>query len=202
MPNRENEALRDVYVDDTFFMTLPALLLAQENMGLGDVLDDEALERLTTAAKLIPAREKAYRYLEYGDLSRAKMMEKLTAAEIEPQIAELVCDRLEEQGFLDDTRLAERMAERFANGKHWGPKRILPEMLRRGIPMDLARAAIEELDLDYSGSIAYYLTTKYRRVDLTDRRERNKVFQGLVRYGFEFDDINRVLSEWTEENTW
>lgn len=199
VPNEKNEALRDVYVDDHFFMTLPALLLAQECLGVGDLLDDAALEAMTTAAKLLPAKEKAYRCLEYGDLSRGRLIEKLTDAGFEAEIASLACDHLERQGFIDDQRLAARLTDRFAKGKRWGPRRMLPELLRRGIPMELAREAIEGLEFDYTESVRYYLETKYRRADLTDRRERSKVCQGLQRYGFDFEDINAVLSERTEE---
>ena len=188
-PNEKDPAKRDLFVDDAFYITLPLELVLQQDLYVGAPFGDAEVEALTLAAELIPAREKAYQYLGYGDLSRKKLYEKLTRFGIRPEVAEAACDGMEERGFLDDHRLAKSMAERFAEGKHWGPRRILPELLQRGIPMELAREAVEGLETDFSDSVRYHLTTKYRGYDLTDRKVRQKVVQGLLRLGFDYDMI-------------
>lgn len=199
VPHAENAGLRDLFVDGAFYCTVPAALLMQQGLGVGDCFDEQALESLTFAAKLIPAKEKAYQYLEYGDLSRKKLYTKLVQYGIEEPVAEAACSLMEEQGFIDDGRLAESMAHRFAGAKRWGPRRILPEMVQRGIPPELAKEAVAMLDWDYTESIRHYLETKYRRADLSDRKERARVCQGLQRLGFEFEDINSVIIQFTEE---
>jgi SOS response regulatory protein OraA/RecX len=195
VPNGDDPAKRDVYVDGSFYITMPLELLLQQDLGVGDPFGEEEVEALTFAAKLIPAKEKAYQYLGYGDLSRKKLMEKLTRFGIEPPVAQAACDLMEEQGFVNDERLAHRLAVRFAETKRWGPRRILPELLQRGIPADLAKEAVAELPVDYTESVAYYLQTKYRTGNLADRKERQRVTQGLMRLGFDYEDIRSALLE-------
>ena len=77
VPNGDDPAKRDVYVDGSFYITMPLELLLQQELGVGDPFGEEEVEALTFAAQLIPAKEKAYQYLGYGDLSRKKLMEKL-----------------------------------------------------------------------------------------------------------------------------
>ncbi len=198
LPNPENPAKRDIFVDGAFYITLPLDLLFLQDLGVGDPFGEEEVEALTFAAQLIPAKEKAYQYLGYGDLSRKKLLEKLTRYGIEPAVAEAACNYMEEQGFIDDQRLAHRLAVRFAQSKRWGPRRILPELLQRGIPLEQAKDAVAEMEVDYTQSVQYYLDTKYRNYNLTDRKELQKVTQGLQRLGFDFDDIRSVINNYDD----
>lgn len=188
-PHAEDPAKRDLYVDGAFYITLPLELVLQQDLYVGAPFGEQEIEALTLAAELIPAKEKAYQYLGYGDLSRKRLYEKLTRFGIRPEVAEAACDAMEERGFIDDERLAHRMAAQFAESKYWGPRRILPELLQRGIPMELAREAVDGLETDFTDSVRHHLATKYRGYDLQDRKIRQKVIQGLLRLGFDYDDI-------------
>lgn len=81
LPHAENAGLRDLFVDGAFYCTVPAALLMQQGLAVGDCFDEQALESLTFAAKLIPAKEKAYQYLEYGDLSRKSFIQSWCSME-------------------------------------------------------------------------------------------------------------------------
>ena len=187
--HKEDPAKRDLYVDGAFYITLPLELVLQQDLYVGAPFGEEEVEALTFAAELIPAREKAYQYLGYGDLSRKRLYEKLTRFGIRAEVAEATCDQMEERGFVDDSKLALRLAVRFAEGKYWGPRRILPELLQRGIPMEVAREAVDALEVDFTESVRHHLETKYRNYDLKDRKVRQKVVQGLLRLGFDYEDI-------------
>jgi len=197
-PNPQQPGYRDLYVDGEFYQTLPLELVAGQDLYVGAPFGEEEQAALLLAAQLIPAKEKAYQYLSYGDLSRKKLYEKLTRFGIEPQVAEAACNKMEEQGFINDRRLAESLARRYAEGKRWGPRRILPELIQKGLPGELAKEAVEELDTDFLQSAVYHLSTKYRGRDLSDRKEVQKVIQGLVRLGFDYDTVRSALYELTE----
>lgn len=187
-----------MYLDGEFYITLPTELVLQQGLQVGMPFGDEELDTLTFAAQLIPAKEKAYRFLDYGDLSRRKLAEKLVQSGFSPDVAEAACNKMEEQGFLDDERLALRWARRFAESKYWGPRRILPELLQRGFSCETAREALDRLGTDWCDSIRHHLETKYRSYDLSDRKQLQKVSQGLQRYGFDFEDIRSVINEYDD----
>ena len=174
-------------------MTFPLELLIAQDIHCGNPFGEEEQDALLLAVKLIPATEKAYQYLGYGDLSRKKLYEKLTRFGIEPQVAEATCDKMEQKGFIDDEALAHKLAERYAAAKRWGPRRILPEIIQKGIDAALAKEAVETLETDFSASARYHMETKYRRCKLADRKERDRAFQGLVRLGFDFETAREAL---------
>lgn len=199
LPNEEDPSKRDLYIDGAFYLTVPYLFLLEQDLHVGDPFGEEEEERLLMAAQLTLSKEKAYQYLSYGDLSRKKLYEKLTRFGIESKVAERTCAILEEQDLINDERLAEHLAERLYEGKHYGPKRILPELCQKGIPAELAKKAIEHLEREDGRHLAYWMEKKYRSFNLSDPKERNKVFQGLCRYGFAFDEINHILFEFSED---
>ncbi|MBR4086922.1 MAG: regulatory protein RecX [Clostridia bacterium] len=194
IPNQKDPAKRDLFVDGEFYMTFPLELLMAQDLHCGDPFGEEEQDALLLAVKLIPATEKAYQYLGYGDLSRKKLFEKLTRFGIEPQVADATCDKMEQKGFIDDEALAYKLAEKYAVAKHWGPRRILPEIIQKGIEPALAKEAVDALETDFSESARYHMETKYRRIDRADRKERDRAFQGLLRLGFDFETAREALN--------
>ena len=194
IPNPKDPAKRDLFVDGEFYMTFPLELLIAQDLHCGDPFGEEEQDALLLAVNLIPAMEKAYQYLGYGDLSRKKLFEKLTRFGIDPEVADAACDKMEQKGFIDDEALAYKLAEKFAQSKRWGPRRILPEIIQKGIDGDLAREAVDALETDFLASAQYHLQTKYRRLDFSDRKERDRAFQGLVRLGFDFETAREALN--------
>lgn len=200
LQNAEDPSKRDVYIDGEFYLSVPYLFLLEQDLHLGDPFGEEEEERLLMAAQLTLAKEKAYQYLGYGDLSRKKLYEKLTRFGIEERVAERACDALEEQDLINDSRLAEHLTERLYCGKHYGPKRIYPELCQKGIPSEIAKQAIDSIDREDEVHLAYWMERKYNRFDLSDPKERQKVFQGLCRYGFSFEEINHILKDYDNDD--
>lgn len=195
--NPAHPGKRDLFIDGEFYLSVPVEFL--DDLYVGAPFGEEEEAALLLAAKLVPAKEKAYQYLAYGDLSRKRLYEKLTRFGIEEEVAEAACAKMEEQGFINDERLASSLAERYASSKKWGPRRILQELYQKGIPMDLAKAATEELETDFSESVEFHLSSKYRGRDLSDRKEVQKVIQGLLRLGFDYDTVRSAIYQRTED---
>ena len=195
--NPAHPGKRDLFIDGEFYLSVPVEFL--DDLYVGAPFGEEEEAALLLAAKLVPAKEKAYQYLAYGDLSRKRLYEKLTRFGIEEEVAEAACAKMEEQGFINDERLASSLAERYAASKKWGPRRILQELYQKGIPMDLAKAATEELETDFSESVEFHLASKYRGRDFSDRKEVQKVIQGLLRLGFDYDTVRSAIYQRTED---
>ena len=189
---------RDLYVDDAFYCTLPLELVFAKDLYVGAPFGEEEEEALLLAVQLIPASEKAYQYLSYGDLSRKRLYEKLTRFGIEPAVAEAACDKMERQGFINDERLAHSLAGRWAEGKKWGPRRIYGELTQKGIPAPLAKEATKALEADFYEAVRYHLEKKYGGRDLSDRKEAQKVLNGLIRLGFDYETIRSCMREYEE----
>ena len=111
-----------------------------------------------------------------------------------------VMKRLTEHGFIDDERYAERMARKLVESKHYGFRRSKRELMQKGISEFIAEDALEPYADRFRENLDELLRTKHSRY-LTDREDRKsieKVKNALVRYGYDYTDINRAVKDYFE----
>src|SRR5262249_37314477 len=109
--------------------------------------------RLTDhAERLQHALEVAYRFLGRRDRTVAEVRGRLQTEEVAGDVIDAAIAELEEQGYLDDARYAERFAEDRRTLDAWGGERIERKLLAVGVaPVHIAaalgeRGAAEELE--------------------------------------------------------
>lgn len=188
---------RQIYIDGELFAALGADIVMSLDLHTGDEITEAQADELILRVESLRALQKAYTFLSYNAHSRKALSDKLQRAGFSQGAVELALERLEQLGLIDDGALAARLIAVMQNSKHWGRRRAVEELCKRGIPRDMAQEYSADHD-NYNGLI-WQLEHKYRKRDLTDPKERQKVTAGLVRLGFEFDEIRRALAEFEDE---
>jgi regulatory protein len=139
----------------------------------------------------------ALKLLAARDYTRAGMLKKLAGRGAGEADAESLVTRLEQEGWVNDRRFAERFAgAAVAGGRFFGP-RLRLEMRRRGIPADIVTDVMGRLQEEYDDeeSLRSLLERRFPGFSFpraTDR-ERRRVIGFLQRRGFGFSAIMRTL---------
>lgn len=188
----------DVYADGQLLMTVSENAAADFALYVGMELDADAADALMKRSTADEALKRALRFLDYSDMSEKKMRSKLTHAGFSEQVAAETAERLREMGYLNDLRYAERYAENVANGRLYGPRRIIEELYARGIDRETAQAAVDALDVDFAESVKKLARGRLRR-DLSDPAEVKKLIAALMRCGHGYETIKTALAEMTED---
>jgi regulatory protein len=99
---------------------------------------------LDPEVRLQHGRDLAWRALNRRDHTVAEIVRLLARKRVEPAVIDVVICDLCEQGYLDDSRFAQRFAEdrRLLDG--WGAERIERRLAELGIEADLVAAAVGE----------------------------------------------------------
>ena len=164
-------------------------------LELGATLSEEAYARLCDAQDRLACVQKALTFLDYGDLSRKRLVEKLRRT-FPPALCEQTADRLEERGYLNDARLAERYAESYYEIRSYGPMRIRQELYGKGFSREVIEQVMESYqELDHREKVAALLEKKYSREMLSDPAVRRKASDWLRRNGYGWTEISEVLRE-------
>lgn len=135
--------------------------------------------------------------LSRRDHSEAELALKLRRKGVgEGEIASVVA-RLRELGYLNDRRLAERIAETaMAGGRMAGP-RLSRELIRRGIPRELAAEALARATAgrDLRDDVREMLAGKFPSFDPreADFREKRRVVGWFQRRGYPLSAILDAL---------
>ncbi|NLZ46264.1 MAG: regulatory protein RecX [Clostridiales bacterium] len=160
----------------------------------GTEISQEDLDEAILANEYRKARERALYLLDYRDHSYVELFKKL-----EKNYSEETCykvmGRMVELGVINDNRYAERLAEKLTNVKKYGYYRAKQEMYLKGLDKELIENCLAEYADDTLSRLSELVEKKYAR-KIVGRDSLNKVKNALVRNGYSYSDINKVLDEY------
>ena len=177
-----------------------SFLVAKEffprGLGEGDLLDDGALESLSSASDLTHAVSKALDVLSYSNVSRRALVEKLRFKhKIGKEDAEAAADYAVRRGYIDEASQARRIAENAVRSKMWGLRRIASELYAKGYPKEVAEEAARSVpENEYAKALKKLIDKKVKTAP-QDGAEYNKLISALIRLGHGPSEIKAALTE-------
>lgn len=187
-------------LDDGRKLYLHADIITDFGIRAGMETDRGTLRKIVYASNFRRAYQRALYLLDYRDYTYSEMFGKLVENYKSEPLCTAVMKRLTEHGFIDDVRYAERMARKLVEIKRFGYRRCRRELMQKGISQFIAEDALAPYGEAFEENLAELLKTKHSRY-LTDREDRKsieKVKSALVRYGYDFTEINRAVKEYFE----
>ena len=156
--------------------------------------DIEELERIKALSDSIRAKRRAYYMLAGRDYSTAELKRKLARKNGE-QAAQEAIEKMEQLRLLDDEDYARSLAGKLHEYKHFAPMRIVMELKQKGIDALLAQTVVDELGIDEEEEVAFLLSGKMG-AKLGDEKEKRRVFNALVRYGYRPGIVRSAMREY------
>lgn len=162
----------------------------------GKELTDEEAEALMVSARRGIWKEKALDLLTRKPQSRKELERKLREWGAGEADLAVLCDRMEELGYLNDASYAGQVV-RYYSARGFGEKKLRNELYRRGIPRELWDGALDQAE-DPAGAIDAFVARKLAGKSL-ERKELQKVSAALARRGYSWSDINDALRRYGAE---
>ena len=95
--------------------------------------------------------------------SRKELADKLASKQVPDDVAGRLLDRFEEVGLVDDEAFARSWISGRQAGKGLARRALAQELRRKGVPDEIARAALDEVDPDDEDAAARALVRKKMR---------------------------------------
>ncbi|HQD41163.1 MAG TPA: regulatory protein RecX [Bacillota bacterium] len=111
------------------------------------------------------------------------------------QVTDQVIERLKDDGYLDDALYVDCYIRDRMKFNPMGRHRIKIELEQKGIIKELIENSSEYLAIDEKKVIEGLLKTKLKGCDVKDEKQKRRLLGYLVRRGFSFEAINRVLAQ-------
>jgi len=137
------------------------------------------------------AYDKALGLLARREQSRRELRRKLDRGGYAGEEAEAALARLGEQRYQDDERFGGMLLRNRA-GQGYGPLRIRMELKTHGLDEAVIRRLLDEAGEDWTASAAAQLRRRYGGRAPTDRADRAKRAQFLLRRGFSAATVRSV----------
>ena len=156
---------------------------------VGRELDLEALDAVRVESRRALARERALTLISRRQMSAKELREKLRQKGVDPETAVWCAGWLAERGLLDEEAYAAAVVRHYA-AKGFGAGKVRAELARRGVPRELADAALEAMP---EGDDRLDRLIAARLKDPGDRDEVRKLSASLYRRGFSGEEIRSAL---------
>lgn len=159
----------------------------------GSELSDEQYEEICSEILRKRARRRTMHLLEKMDRTEAQIREKLRQGFYPEDIIEDAVEYVKGYHYLDDSRYAESYVRNQMEKK--SRRKIQMELMAKGIGKDLAEQALEEEcpRENEQELILKWAEKKHYSAQTADLKEKQRMYQFLMRKGFQSDDILHVL---------
>jgi len=194
---KKNPDRVSVYLDGRFAFGLPSIIAV--HLVPGQFLSDAEIEALQDEGAVESAYNRALDYLSYRPRSRAEIDTYLKKRGVlsEGQI-EVIIERLERAGLLDDKAFAEFWVENRERFRPRGLRALRYELRSKGLGDEIIEQALASVDVSES---AYRSASKKARQweNLDQQTFHRKMVEYLARRGFQYE-VAREAAErhWTE----
>lgn len=185
-----------IYVDGEYSMTADCDFVLNCGYDNNSEISDEELTELTDSVNFRRAFLKACDLLSLRDHSSRELLLKLRQKGYQDG-AEQAVERLIEEGYLDDERFARSYAAELVRVRHYGTRRIVTELMKKGIDASLARQVADETEVG-EDEILVALRRKYERCLDTEKGVRRAI-NGLAAMGYSYAQIKQALETVKEE---
>ena len=172
-------------------------IISKFNLKAGMTLPLSAWEQIKDESDFRRAKERALYLLDYRDYSFVDMFKKLRQ-NYDEELCCRVMEKLVELGVINDMRYAQGLARHYVEVKLFGRRRAFQEMRQKGLTREVIDMALEEYAEGVDERLRKLIEKKFMRY-LDDEKGVNKTKNALVRYGYDFSDINRVLRQMEDE---
>lgn len=191
-----------IYADDEYRATVDSDFWYSEKYRNLKEIDEEELTELLCAVSFRRAYNKGLGFLSRRPYGTKELVKKLCEKGYEKEAAQAACERLTELGLLNDEEYARILANELFERKNYSTKRILQELVFRGIDREIAQNAVAALDNYAQNRIILLIQKKYLN-KIGDEKGRRRTVDALLRLGYSYSDIKsalNALSEYTEDN--
>lgn len=191
-----------IYADDEYRATVDSDFWYSEKYRNLKEIDEEELTELLCTVSFRRAYNKGLDFLSRRPYGTKELVKKLCEKGYEKEAAQAACERLTELGLLNDEEYARILANELFERKNYSTKRILQELVFRGIDREIAQNAVAALDNYAQNRIILLIQKKYLN-KIGDEKGRRRTVDALLRLGYSYSDIKsalNALSEYTEDN--
>jgi regulatory protein len=192
----------NVYIDYEYAFSVHEDLVVKLGLKQEMEVDTGSLRQLVREANLKDGYDMALHYLGYRARSQKEIRDYLIRKGFEEEVTESVIKKLCHHRFIDDEDFARGWVGHRMKGNPMGKRAIQQELIYKGIDADIIQKAMEEIDPMDEETAALKLAQKaYQRCRGMERHKKMaKMGQALMRRGFDWELISRVVSECISQN--
>lgn len=194
---KSNDNRVNIYLDDEFSFGLYAINAVR--LKVGQIITQTAINDLLFEDQIEAAFQKSLRFIAYKPRTNFDVRKKLIESGYPEEIVEIILQRLEEKGYINDHQFANNWSENKSLNKPRSKKLIRLELKQKSIDEEIIEEVVNRMDSD--DELAIRAAEKYYRKlsNLEEITFRRRLTGFLLRRGFSYSVIKPIVDQFWEK---
>lgn len=194
---KSNDNRVNIYLDDEFSFGLYAINAVR--LKVGQIITQTAINDLLFEDQLEAAFQKSLRFIAYKPRTNFDVRKKLIESGYPEEIVEMILQRLEEKGYINDHQFANNWSENKSLNKPRSKKLIRLELKQKSIDEEIIEEVVNRMVSD--DELAIRAAEKYYRKinNLEEITFRRRLTGFLLRRGFSYSVIKPIVDQFWEK---
>ena len=198
---KQNPKRYNIYLNDEYSFSVHEDVLVSNRLLKGKEIDEITIKNVLEEEEKNKIWQRALKYISYRPRTAKEVREHLLHQDYEPEIINIVMDKLQQQDWINDSRYAQEFTKQRIKLKPRGKKQIAQELKLKGIPIEEIELSLKSIDYNTEYQMAIILASKkYHQLKDKDWQTiQRKIGSYLQRKGFSFDVIHDVFHQLKED---
>lgn len=192
---KKNKNRVSVFVDGEYSFSLEDTDMVRLKVKIGNEITKEDIENYNKECNLTKAKNRVMDIINRRLLPKKAIIDDLIKRGFDKQIATEAVKEFENLGYIDDYFFATEYAKDAFFYKKHGKLRIINDLCQKGIEKDIAKDALDELELDEKDNLTDILKSRFANTDFSDFKEKNKVIRYFATRGYNISDIINAIDK-------
>lgn len=189
-----------VFIDDEFAFGIDELDLLYYKLSENTQIDETKYNFILENVIYNKAKNKAVKYISYQPRTEKEVTEKLKECEYSDDIIFRVIETMKKYNYINDKEYAKNFLTSKLNLKGYGIFKISFDLKQKGISDDIINDIIENTELNENKRALEVLEKKLRGKKISDYKEKQKLYNFLLRRGFSYDVIKEAVNNFQEND--
>lgn len=189
-----------VFIDDEFAFGIDEVDLLYYKLSENTQIDETKYNFILENVIYNKAKNKAVKYISYQPRTEKEITEKLKECEYSDNIICRVIETMKKYNYINDKEYAKNFLTSKLNLKGYGIFKISFDLKQKGISDDIINDIIENTELNENKRALEVLEKKLRGKKISDYKEKQKLYNFLLRRGFSYDVIKEAVNNFQEND--
>ncbi len=189
----------NIYINNKYVFAISKQDVAFYNLREGEEITQEKYDTILENVVFAKAKLTAINFLSRKDRSTREVIRKLKEKGFTKEVTKKVLEFLKSYGYINDLEYAKKFVKQRVVVRGYGKFKVIYELRDKGINDNIIEKVTQNIEDDEYESAIKLGRKKARRLDLTDYKEKQKLYSYLQRRGYSYDIIKSVLQQINSE---
>lgn len=207
-PQKKKQGRFNIYIDGEFAFVADENLVVSEKLVPGKIIQPQELDKLLFEAEVGKLMEKMYGLFSVRQRSEKEVRDYLKirnqkskikdGEEISQLVVDQLVERLKQRGMLNDLEFARAWVESRRRSRGKSMRALKAELMKKGIDREITEEVIShQLSVISEEELAKRTLEKKMKSwrNLDKQTFKKKAYEYLVRQGFEYEVVKKVVSK-------